>query len=92
MTEAELRTMDMSNRIKWISSHIVHEFECVHIRDIPFYTKDRKSNIEFVTKAGTPIVLKWEKAEYRAYNAKGEWLKLGATSPKNLIEYIKDRY
>lgn len=49
----------------------------------------------FTTDTGTMVRLVWEKVEYRAYRQKGgrwEELRLGATLPDRLIEYIRRRH
>lgn len=57
------------------------------------YYKSKLEDIEFFTDAGTPIVLKNNKGEYRAYNKKtGEDLHLGAIWTEDLIKYIKAKY
>lgn len=50
-------------------------------------------DITFTTNMGRPIILRWQKNEYRAFDRKtDEDLKLGAIRVDNLIAYIKERY
>ena len=53
-------------------------------------------DVEFRTKNGLRVVLKWNKSEYRAYKkiSSGELLEmnLGACRPEGLREYITKRW
>lgn len=52
-----------------------------------------KDDFEFTTDSGEVILLKWEKVEFRAYKKRtGEDLKLGATVPDALLEYINKNF
>lgn len=54
--------------------------------------KGKHENIKIVTDKGNHVTLKWEHAEYRAYDAQGKDMRLGATLPENLILYIQKKY
>lgn len=55
----------------------------------------KKDNIDFITKKGTAVQLRWKDNEYKAYKIQGghaEFMNLGAVVPNGLIEYIKERF
>lgn len=65
---------------------------CAHNYDIPFWRgRNAHPEIKVVTDKGTNLTLKWVKNEYRVFNEFGDDLKLGATVPQGLVEYVKER-
>ena len=63
----------------------------IHFAGAGIALKRTKEDFEFKTDSGKTILMKWEKNEFRAYRKDGRDLidlKLGATIPDALIDYI----
>ncbi len=53
-------------------------------------------DVEFVTKSGTYVLLRWDKSEYRAHrripDGRLEEMRLGSIFSENLKQYIMDHF